>query len=479
MGDRTDIDALLIGALYGELTPADEARLTAHLESHPADRTALADMTRTREAVRSSRILSVQLEPPQSVSARLIQEAARRLPRVERHAAGWFYRFTRVLLAHPAMAVAAMFVVVLGVAGVVHVRRDQFAETMERSMADEPSGNAAPPPMAETPSMDTGARGQGLAGAGSAKNTDPAAQPAAPEADYRVGLAEPSIDDQREAKIVADVDRRRKLEAPAEPAKELARFEPKPMAPQKPAATPALTKKGAGIVVRSPDPMPKDLEERNEVARPDGRVGRGDVANQQTRTADGAAPTGGFAVAPPSAPAPAPATVTSLPGADADAPNLDKSKVPARQASAGKVAQDTAPSAAPAASATRPPPPRAEGPSQRDSRKLADRSAGQAEGKAADEKVSEDNTLLGWARKQHDQVIALAKSSKCEAAATVATEIYSRAPEYYAANVATDRSVKPCVVYLNREREREERSRAASKRASPTEAPATPAPSKK
>ena len=78
MDDRIDIDALLIGALYGELTPADEARLTAHLESHPADRTALADLTRTRAAVRESRILAVQLEPPQSVSALLLQEAARR-----------------------------------------------------------------------------------------------------------------------------------------------------------------------------------------------------------------------------------------------------------------------------------------------------------------------------------------------------------------------------------------------------------------
>ena len=38
MVDRQDIDALLVGALYGELTPADEARLAAHLESHPGDR---------------------------------------------------------------------------------------------------------------------------------------------------------------------------------------------------------------------------------------------------------------------------------------------------------------------------------------------------------------------------------------------------------------------------------------------------------
>ena len=80
MVDRQDIDALLIGSLYGELSSADEARLQTHLESHPADRTALDRLTHAREAVRRSRILEVQLEPPQSVSAKLLQEAARRAP---------------------------------------------------------------------------------------------------------------------------------------------------------------------------------------------------------------------------------------------------------------------------------------------------------------------------------------------------------------------------------------------------------------
>src|SRR5690349_12827895 len=99
MADRTDIDALLIGALYGELTPADEARLTAHLESHPADRTALADLTRTRAAIRDSRIFAFQWEPPHSVSALLLQEASRRAPRPARSVDGdsesWFARFVR------------------------------------------------------------------------------------------------------------------------------------------------------------------------------------------------------------------------------------------------------------------------------------------------------------------------------------------------------------------------------------------------
>src|SRR5690242_3438533 len=100
MVDRLDIDALLIGALYSELTPAEEARLSAHLESHPGDRVALDDLKSARLAVRESRILSVQLEPPQAISAMLLQEAARRAPKAARgredsETSGWFYRFTR------------------------------------------------------------------------------------------------------------------------------------------------------------------------------------------------------------------------------------------------------------------------------------------------------------------------------------------------------------------------------------------------
>src|SRR6188474_1839353 len=105
--DRQDIDALLIGALYGELTPADEARLSAHLESHPADRGAFEDLKVVRQSVLDSRIFAVQLDPPQAVSALLLQEAHRRAPK--RVAApdekeSWFARFTRNFMAHPAMA---------------------------------------------------------------------------------------------------------------------------------------------------------------------------------------------------------------------------------------------------------------------------------------------------------------------------------------------------------------------------------------
>src|SRR5258706_175386 len=164
MVDRQDIDALLVGALYGELTPADEARLAAHLESHPADRAALDDLKSARQAVKQSRIFEIQHEPPQAVSALLLQEAHRRVPVRARitdgreQSEGWFARLSRSFFAHPAMAAAAMLVVVVSVAGVVHMRKggDEFASkeapgatpsiTATENAFEPAQGAAAPTP---------------------------------------------------------------------------------------------------------------------------------------------------------------------------------------------------------------------------------------------------------------------------------------------------------------------------------------------
>ena len=133
MLDRHDIDALLIGRLYGELTDADEARLNAHLDSHPADKSALAGLTSARAAVRESRFLTVQIEPPQAISALLLQEASRRAPAkviAQDKKESWFARFVASFARHPAMAAAAMMVLMVGVAGTMYLRsgRTQFAE---------------------------------------------------------------------------------------------------------------------------------------------------------------------------------------------------------------------------------------------------------------------------------------------------------------------------------------------------------------
>ncbi len=129
MLDRQDIDALLVGALYGELSSADQERLTTHLEAHPADRNAFDDLKSAHQVIRgkvaSSRIFELQLEPPQAISAQLLQEAARRAPKLkpdEVAREGWFSRFVHSFIAHPAMAAAATLVLVVGVAGSIYLK---------------------------------------------------------------------------------------------------------------------------------------------------------------------------------------------------------------------------------------------------------------------------------------------------------------------------------------------------------------------
>ncbi|CAN5171667.1 hypothetical protein BH11MYX1_BH11MYX1_18490 [soil metagenome] len=128
--DRQDIDALLVGALYGELSSTDQERLNTHLEAHPADRNTLDDLKSAQQVIRtkvaSSRIFELQLDPPQAISAQLLQEAARRAPKMKTVDAagkeGWFARFVHTFVAHPAMAAAATLVLVIGVAGSIYLR---------------------------------------------------------------------------------------------------------------------------------------------------------------------------------------------------------------------------------------------------------------------------------------------------------------------------------------------------------------------
>jgi hypothetical protein len=158
-----ELDALLVGALYGELGPADEARLAAHLESHPIDRTALDDMRTTRKAMADARFFELWFDPPPSVSALLVQEAARRAPRSEVTGDSWFARFARSFMRHPAMAAAAMLVVVVGVAGTLYMKKGDLAAPSS-TMHDEASSTVAagsPPastvaPMAPTVSSSYG-----------------------------------------------------------------------------------------------------------------------------------------------------------------------------------------------------------------------------------------------------------------------------------------------------------------------------------
>jgi len=407
MAERTDLDALLISALYGELAPADEARLAAHLESHPADRSALADLTQTREAVRASRVFAVQLEPPQSVSARLLQEAARSAPRPARRgddAVGWFHRFTRVFIAHPALATATTFVLVVGVAGLLYVQRG------------EQIGVPAPPAAGSD---------------GSRVNLDEAKQQPA---------AEPQADSRAAPRGQTDAPA---LAVAASPA-------PEPRAPV-PAIKSAKKSGPSGIELRrsqSADLAPKDFDDE------DARAPSGGAATEREAKAAVGAATDKSKLAVRAAGA----------GAGAPPPPAQPAATSAEVSGRLTATSDRASATPPKPSKLAPPPP---------SGAFA-KSAAPAETESAEPRDG-DTAVFAWAQKQHDRVVALVKSSNCPAAASAATEIYSRAPAYYAANVANDRAVKPCLSYITSDREREDR-RLAAKRAMSNDAAESAAP---
>ena len=419
MVDRNDIDALLIGSLYGELSSADEARLKAHLESHPADRTALEGLTRTRDAVRASRIFEVQLEPAQSVSALLMQEAARRAPRKAQASdaeEGWFARLRRSFLFSPAFAAAAMLVVVVGVAGTMYMRQgDHFAS---------PEVSAPAVALSEEAS-DQAAAGSGFAAAPAA--SAPAAAAGGRDEAYRVDLAEGDARGVKVETVAVDGDAVKRAE---------------PVVAAKPKGA-----RPAALEVSTPRRFPKELDAAPEGAKT-ARVASQEAAEQgAARPADAVLePKRSYAAAPtarapepspPPPPAPAAAAVAK------DAPRSRSAPTTPGGGAAGGAA---------------------------------------ATGSTADKVVAVDANL-SWARDQHSRLVTQVKAGRCREAAGTAVALSNRAPGYYQQNVESDRDVKNCLAYINAElestAERAQRARATTRRAGDEPAAKEAAPSKR
>lgn len=459
--DRQDIDALLIGALYGELTPADEARLAAHLESHPADKTALDDLKSAREQVKQSRIFELQTEPPQAISAVLLQEAARRAPKKvvasEQHES-WFHRFVRSFAAHPAMAAAAMLVLVVGVAATLYMKNGNVGYEKTAGQSDEVT--ATTPPVAAPPVVEPSAKDQAAAGSA-----------------YQVGLADTQLDrkeqvaegKQETEKTAEDkAPERAKVAQAATPATTTAKADSAGGLESEPAAHAAskspAKKKGTGYLeVETPQQMPKEMD----TADNDGEAYGGDRAAQKQAgpsnkfatppggVSGGGAPSGvavggaatGAANAAPAQPAPAPQVAAAPPPPPADFAKNAPSKAPAK------------PSAPPAKTVSKAPAPKAE--------------------EAPVEATRGDTDLIAWAKRQHAAAIAKVKAGDCGAAAALAVSVRSQAYGYYQQNMANDRELKGCASYIanavNREEERTSKPKAA--KSAPDEAPA-PAQSK-
>src|SRR5689334_21972025 len=131
MANRQDIDALLVGALYGELDAAERARLDAHLSSHPEDRAELDSIERTRAQVRRGLAEMPQAEPSPSISQLLLRAAKDGAPRavvaaeVRDPEESLWARFVAWLVPvarHPAFATAAVVLLVAGTATALWMR---------------------------------------------------------------------------------------------------------------------------------------------------------------------------------------------------------------------------------------------------------------------------------------------------------------------------------------------------------------------
>lgn len=429
MVDRQDIDALLVSALYGELTPADEARLAAHLDSHPTDRTALADLTRARTAVRESRILEVQLDPPQSVSALLLQEAVRRAPKKvdSEKKASWFSRLMMGLVAHPAMAAAAMLVLVVGVAGTMYARHgaDAFSDKTVASshVADTEKSPAGAAPAERAQTMSPGGAGSGADNdkADPAKNADLALADRPAEADADAKQAkDSSVLAKREGAFAQGSSYQARLDEDAKPAPAKS-----PPAPARP-ATKAPSSAPHGVMIGSADkPMPRDFDERDRVAQAE----------------------------PPavSTPSPSQTATTTTPPASGAA-NAGFPQANSKSDSSLSMRDGVTKGGRGVGGAAPPPPAQPMAPP-------ADKRSESEERKA--------NEDLVWAKDQFATARALVKKQNCSGAAKVVLAIQKRAPDYYNQYVATNIDLKPCVSYIENARSLDESQKSRAKRPAP------------
>jgi hypothetical protein len=391
------------------------------------------------------------------------------------------------------MATAAVLVLVIGVAGTLYVRGidPQYAasppsKAVAPSAAQEmaaPGAAAQPPAGMAGPATETVTAGDHAA-AGSATG---ASGDAVDVDDLAKGQA--SIRPEQLAKQDADAPAKLKvartgraeeppspLERRAEPARKAAVAPSRDLPAPAPSATkpapPARAdqgdprersdKKSAGIVLRTPELALKENDD--EAQAPRRQTDNADGTRPRLRGA-GPVPGGAAGGAPTTTPPAATAEPAPPPPSVASAANVNRP--PASPAAAPRPTPATGDSLNDARDRF------ADKPTSKDAR-AGEKASEKASEKTIEQKPAQNKAVLDWARKQHGQVITLVGANNCRAAASAAIAIYSRAPDYYASNVVTDRSIKPCLPYLNTERAREDRSRAAAKNAAsdaPAEAP--------
>jgi len=301
-GESADIDALMLGALYGELTPSEQASFTAHLEAHPADRQKLDQLGAVRSAIRDSAVLDRHMEPPQAISALLLQQAAVRAPKrvVERDHPGWMARFVASLVAHPAIASVASLVLVVGVAGTLYVRSGGNVMAEQTAVSARQADEPAPVPESVAPAQAPSAVALPMP-SGADVNHD----------DYE-GAREQISDSLSDGKAGSRAANANVARRPDVPSTKVKPTKAKTVAPSKtPAAAPATKSDEARSSKKSSD----DLERAGGAAGAVGGAAPKDVSSDsaQSQSESDAAPRGRAFATAPRAPiaqaAPAPASL--------------------------------------------------------------------------------------------------------------------------------------------------------------------------
>lgn len=429
-----DIDALMIDRLYDELDPVEGKRFDAHVDSCARCRAELAGLERTRAALREM----PDEEPPSSLSAILLHEAARNAPAAPARTAaplddeeprgvlGWLLGLLEPMVAHPAATAVATFVVVAGLAGSLYLRGDH--QVVEPVLDESTSAASAPAPDSpELVRMPDEARPQGAAAAATDEtiprhaNAQEANENGALDlarnqpgyaADIATGDKSVEIDGLRDP--APDVATKNAPPAPSRDRRMSARLEKSAPAQRtvEPAArTNAVT--GADMLV--------DLDDDNS-----GKLDQTKLADQKTAgNRKGGKPVAGAAPkVPQMSPPPPPQTATA---------ELEE----AEATQAYRVYKD--------------------------------------KGVASEQQKAKKQQLRRWALGQQKQLENLVRLKKCRDAARVANDILDRTPDFYYQKVDRTAAIKTCSGFVEAERKtraaRRYRARAAKKR-SPASAPA-------
>ena len=417
------VDALLIGALYDELSPGEQRDLSAHLARASADggADALEQLTTTRTLTRVVAERSqffAPVDPPSSLSAMLMQEAARRrAPAKSSGLLAWLGNALRSVGRHPAMASAAAFAVVGVVVGGLYLRGQGVpVEQTAMSVAVATATVNVPASSAAAPSAGHSAT-EGISMAPTVPATTPPAAPSAASQNQQ-NLRKLAIKATNEANgFTAQLDDTPVLgkgEHVARASNSAFDVGDDSKASQRPADGVVAIGSVAANGVQAYDKNDNDDRDQAETRRSAPAKAKKTVgdsievttAQPDLKTADGDGPAGAGAGA-------------SVTGQFAQAPvQSETSKDRASAAPAPQAAQTAKPTA----------------------------------------KQGEDTAA---ASALHDKLIALNTSGNCDNASRVERSIADRYPRYYANAVESDSRVSPCRAEVARKRAEETTSKAA------------------